>query len=736
MRFVLVHKVASYLMVLTSSLALAMSGELHPVLMPILFIGIAASWLWEPPRIEPRRFELVWNGATVVCLLLVVFDLLRGGALITDGVYFILFLLLNKLFNRSGSKDYLQLYVLSFLQIVAATTINTDITYAVAFLFYVVFTTWTLILFFLKREMEDNYLLKYGESLTARPVQVERVLNSRKLVGGRFLMATSVVSLGVFVGALTVFFLFPRVGFGLFFAKNRSGISMSGFSDRIELGQFGVIKDDPTVVMRVEFPVPGDRDRLPSYWRGISFDHYDGRTWTKSRQTMEPAPRGNGGIYLVDSGRPIEHPIEQEIYLEPLEASTVLFGLSHLAAVALDDLPTESAVGRTRAVKRDLHGDAEYGQVHHIAFRYRALSVPASVPIDYVQAPMAQYREAVRRYLRDPAGPAPYLQLPASLDDRIPALARRIAGNARTAGEVIDRIERFLQLEFAYTLDLAWDPDATPLADFLFNRRQGHCEYFSTAMVILLRSVGIAARNVNGFYGGTWNQYGDYVAIRQGDAHSWVEVWFPGGHWMTRDPTPSGAALAASSGAWLQVLQYVDALRLRWYKYIIEYGLDQQLGLAQSALRAWHDVFGDRRSQPGVGIEISLRAIVPWLLGGALFGIGIWGFASRRQRRRPTRGGPQPTPESETVARLYERMIEIYTRRGHVRPSSSTAREYLSALELRGAPGLDVARQVVEIYEAARFGGVAPQDDAISRLGSAVRALATAEARETGTERV
>ena len=108
------------------------------------------------------------------------------------------------------------------------------------------FATWTLTLFHLRREMEENYLLKHSDGAQSERVEVERILNSRRIVGGAFLAGTSVVSLGIFVCATITFFLIPRFGFG-FFAQRASGAApiTVGFSDRVDLGEYGLHQRQP-----------------------------------------------------------------------------------------------------------------------------------------------------------------------------------------------------------------------------------------------------------------------------------------------------------------------------------------------------------------------------------------------------------------------------------------------------------------------------------------------------------
>ncbi|MCB9538278.1 MAG: DUF3488 domain-containing protein [Myxococcales bacterium] len=734
MRFVVVHKVTSFLMVLTSLLALVASGELHPLVSALALGGLAVSWFWEPPRVDPARYDTAWNVLTLLMLAKTMVDVFSAGSLLLSGVHFIVFLSINKAFNRRTSRDYLQLYVVSFLQMVAATALNSDLVYGVLFLAYIVFTTWTLILFHLKREMEENYLLKYGDSLQGRPVQVQRVLNSRKLVGGHFLLATSLVSLVVFAGALSFFFLFPRVGFGFFFKKSRPGIMMSGFSDRIELGSFGVIKDDPTVVMRVEFADPALRTLAEPYWRGIAFDHYDGHTWTKSRANTRRTVRPTGDHYDVRPDREPEGPtIEQAIYLEPME-SRVLFGLSRLHHVRLDQPAAGSGVplGRYRGIQIDQEGDVFYEQSDEVAFRYFVTSEPPIVDARLLRRPLSDFHRVLER-----APYARYLQLPVDLAPRVRALAHQVVGDATTVGEAVDRLERHLRSDYAYTLDLQRDPSLPPVEDFLFVQRKGHCEYFATAMVIMLRAVGIPARSVNGFLGGTWNAYGGYLAVKQGNAHAWVEVLLPEErcsgpgactwveHWLTRDPTPAGAAVTASTGLLDTLQQYADALRLRWYKYVIEYDLEQQIGALATLRRAWRAAFGepgDRKGRGRGGQAPSGRRVLGWALA-VLLGAAILWLAFRRLRAGPPDAAAVAERRTAAVATLYAEMARQYGALGLARGPTTTASEYLRQLERRAAPQLDIARDIIDLYEAVRFGGAAPDPARTAALGRAVRTI-------------
>src|SRR5262249_20362469 len=160
--------------------------------------------------------------------------------------------------------------------------------------------------------------------------------------------------------------------------------------------------------------------------------------------------------------------------------------------------------------------------------------------------------------------------LPAGLPPRVVALARELTAQAHGPYDKAVALMRHLA-RFRYTTDLPAPGAADPLSGFLFDFRAGHCEYFATALAILLRAVGVPSREVNGFYGGEWNDFGNYLAVRQMDAHAWVEAWFPGHGWVTLDPTPGAAARGElRSGSWLHKLQQmIDTVELAWHKHMV-----------------------------------------------------------------------------------------------------------------------------------------------------------------------
>ena len=312
--------------------------------------------------------------------------------------------------------------------------------------------------------------------------------------------------------------------------------------------------------------------------------------------------------------------------------------------------------------------------------------------------------------LRKDAAPYPaaferYRQQPAAIDPRIAALANAMVVNAhaRNRYDEARAIESQLQSDYGYSLDMKAG-GSDPLADFLFNVKVGHCEYFSTAMAVMLRTRGIATRVVNGFLPGEYNETAGAFTVRQSDAHSWVEVYFPETNsWVTFDPTPAaGRSEPVRSGITGQLEKYAEALELMWFQYVVGYDKQEQRSLAASLqnqlmifrhfvarvfVRAEQLLSGDLRGFA----PIALAAVTAFLL--FLLARRIKRFGWRRALKVRTRLGR----ESSRVE-FYERLIALLERRGIKREP------YQTPLEFAGSVGIPDAVRITEAYNRVRFG--------------------------------
>jgi hypothetical protein len=298
-----------------------------------------------------------------------------------------------------------------------------------------------------------------------------------------------------------------------------------------------------------------------------------------------------------------------------------------------------------------------------------------------------------------------YLQLPDKLDPRIGPLATTIIlhANANNRYDAAKAIESYLQHEYAYSFDMkATGPE--PVADFLFNVKSGHCEYFASAMVLLLRTHGIAARIVNGFLPGEYNDAAGAYTVRQQDAHSWVEVYFPETRaWVTFDPTPpAGRTEPVRTGFAAQLQKYGEAIELLWFQYVVGYDKQEQHSLATSIQ---HRVFDYGRIASNL-----LTTLSEYLNGNVLVvAAGITAFAlalllaffSKRIWRWTRRGFVGSTPDGRAYSnvKFYERLTSLMEQRGVSRDKHLTPLEFANTLRSN-----DVM-VITRAYNRVRFGG-------------------------------
>ena len=682
MRFSVAHKVATYLVVGSAFLALSLGGGVSPIISIVAALCLIVSWWWEPPFITFERWAVVWAVGSVLVLGYCIVSAIATGDLLSSGAEFLIWLTIAKSCHRKAARDWLQLYLLSFLMLVAGSVLNADLTFGLCFLVFVISSTWALTLLHLRREMEDAGT---GEDAVAR------MLNSRRVVTRRFFVGTGALSLVVFVFSALFFLAIPRVGMGFFF-KSRASVGMTGFSDGVRLGGHGTLKTDTTIVMRAELPPRyGGRGAPEIHWRGVAFDQYNRGEWSRSRtapmsnyDSFIPRPGRLRRSFVRRAGVKSSDLVEQQIWLEPLD-SNVLFGASMPDQLELDVPPRElPRVNERNDEMRFEHGSA----IHYTV--WSDLDDPDP--------------EVLRRAPdKLPTNYAVYLQLPPEITARTKALAQQITADAHNNYDKATAIVDWLKKNLTYTLELKEPGKQEPIDFFLFDRKRGHCEYFASAFAVLARSVGVPTRNVNGFLGGEWNDQG-YVAIRAGVAHSWAEVFFPGVGWVTFDATPASEDVLGrgSDSAVDRMHRFFDTLRFQWTKWVIDYDLGQQLSLLHGMGSAFKD--GARSvKHAAASFKDWLVQHWPWLVIVTALA-ALFTFLLVRFRRRRGTGSARDRRRSATAA-AYLAALEHYASRGHVRGVATTPREFASAIIDRDLPGAAAMAQLTALHYSIEFGG-------------------------------
>jgi transglutaminase-like putative cysteine protease len=541
---------------------------------------------------------------------------------------------------------------------------------------------WGFLLLHLRREAD-----------TVIPERSREALAAPGLVTPGFLLSSLGVAMVAVALTLVIFFLIPRLGRTFLPLAGQFGTAPTGFSDRVELGIYGAIQSDPTIAMRVSFPeevvAP---ERLPNLrWRGVAFDRFDGRRWSLTEAARAQVRRARDDSYLVSPhtiGAPF---LNYEVFLEPI-GTEVLFGVPRITTLQ----------GRLPGVAVDAGEGLALPTPPTTRIRYTATSQPERARGASLRRPVraAEYPQRIREA---------YLQLPV-LSPRVRALAEELAAGATAPLEIALRIEAHLIRNLRYSLDLGEETDRDPLDVFLFERKAGNCEYFAAAMAVLLRAAGVPARVVNGFQRGEWNDVGRYFAVRQRDAHSWVEVFFPGEGWVTFDPSPRAGFDADAAGASGWLAKRFDALRMQWNRYVVDYNAGDQALIAMK-LRREYSAFRSRFATLWESWSFAVRrgAHKVWRDHGyAALGLAAVATAIVLALRR-TRPGEIVAAWvlrarlRRTPAAFYERMLRILARRGRPRPPGATAREFVATL--CDKPVIhEPAAELTALYERVRFG--------------------------------
>jgi hypothetical protein len=286
------------------------------------------------------------------------------------------------------------------------------------------------------------------------------------------------------------------------------------------------------------------------------------------------------------------------------------------------------------------------------------------------------------------------LAFPEGYED-IRALALEIAGDAGTDDERAKRIVRFFGSGFRYTLS---NPAAS-LREFLFRKRAGYCEHYAAGLSLLLRGAGIPSRVAAGYLGGEWNGVGQYLIVRQSDAHAWVEAWIDG-RWVTLDATPSLGDSSPFKTRTGTIGLYADWLRQRWDKYVVNYSMRMQADAVREGVRAVRRTGTAFRFRGWEGIGGTARRAAGWALLAAFPVYLLHRLLRKRRSSAGTGSAPGLPPLPGPYARLVRR-LDRNRFRGH---PGETLEEALTAA-VRSRPDLSVdAARFLGLYHRDRFG--------------------------------
>ncbi|MCL2448109.1 MAG: transglutaminaseTgpA domain-containing protein [Polyangiaceae bacterium] len=723
MRFGLIHRVMTNALAALGIFAVVSTASLSPTMDAVLLVGLAFA-IAIPERWQGLpALRHVATVAPLALLLLQAARLFAGRSPLDVAVEFSAWLQIVRLATRRGAAHDHQIIVLALLHFVAGTVLGGSLMYGLSFLGFLIVAPGALVLSHLRREVEGNYR-QGARDRTGLPVDVPRILRSRRVVGRGFLGATCLLSVPILLFTTILFLLFPRIGLSLLLLSHPHAGRLVGFSEHVDLGDVGMLRDDPTIALRFELHEPPNPPpmRLTLRLRGTAFDAYDGYAWLRTlRDTPRFADRTSdpGDTIILYRGARASRDRVISFDLEPIDPP-VVFLPPRAVAVRLRS-PSAVLIGEPLMLVRGPEDELRYTGADVRGLRY--------------DVSLAGDDETLLETL-GASDRARYLALPPDMPSRIADLARRWTDGLASPDAQAFAIEQHLRRDFTYDLHSPSGGKPQPLDHFLFESQRGHCEFFSTAMAIMLRAVGIPSRNVTGFVGGTWNRFGHYYAVREGDAHSWVEAYIEDagrGRWKTFDPTPLAGAqpVEPPGGVYYYLRDFVEALSQRWNTYVVGYDLHKQLRLFQDVAHRY-DAF---RSLAGADRGWLDRATRAPTLAVAVLAIAT-AYGARRRRRR--RAGPpaRRTGSSDAdgapghAAVLLFRALEMALQaHGISRPASLPPLRHAEDLQTQKHPLGDEVLSLTQLYLQARFGGLELNDSARRDYERRVRSIRSLSGR-------
>lgn len=645
-------------------------SEIFPDLVNAMFLlGLALCCYLELnkaiPITPPVRFSISKAGLVVVPLLYLVFHL----PLLELVVGFLLIVFFSRFIFKTELNDYLYGYLIAIVCLLLGAIYIRDLIFGFIFLSFYLILCWSLMFY--------NLMVERGGS-HCPPSEFNQIGENETVVRSLFGLSAGLVTASLLLTIL-IFAFFPRLGLGFLMIRSQSS-PISGFSETVKLGDVGRIKLNPEVVMRVEYQKDDKSYRPQSrvLWRGVVLDHYDGTTWTSTIDAdWQFANLLGNGVKLFKRG-PDPDTIRQDVYMETFDSDIVftqgvpIFLNGNFRHISLD----RNFVLRT---VDNQTGPKKISFISEMADREVSFNLiaPGSEEDGFIDK---------------------FLQLPESLNPKVEQLASDLVRSTESIEEKAGKILGHFRVGFGYSLDMGKEINKNSLDDFLFKNKSGHCEYFASAMVILLRSAGIYARLVNGFVGSEWNEMGNYMIIRQSHAHSWVEALVPGKGWVVYDPTPTDPAGAINQMD-NPLTRALDLLRLNWQRYVVRYSFKDQVRLIAWFGNSGRDVFDKFKSLKKtdwkqVNHYLQDNILLLGLLAGLiyLFKYRAWAFSFR------------PRPPFPVV--LYASMLKKLGKYGIHKQANWTHREFIKQLSSLSAEKHEIVERLTDYYEHSRFGNL------------------------------
>ena len=699
---------SSRLLALIGGLAMATTGELDIIFL-FLFLGLFLFGLQivKFPRLVATMSWMQPVLATLFLFVGIIDFFFLSNSFLLSVAHFLLGLQGLRLLAIKTVRENLGSVLLSSLMILSASTLAVEWTFFVMLFLFLPTVIWTLIL--------QNFI-----SEAERVQESSGSLREGSLAWGKIIHPMRLSSLIAFLVAILccifVFIVFPRFNFQGFRGRFLQPVHKSGFTKQVDLKKSGKIFSDDSIVMRVELN-PDDYPKWIGYLRGSILDKFNGITWQKSTTDLNRLHNNGQNEFIV--GKRIPNPeaiVRQSIYLESMESS-VLFAAPKAFLYRVDRPFLVQAGDST--IQRPF-GDA--WRMHY--------EVESVLEGPYEED---QRRLYTRRRVNKRIGLKERSLLSLSPEmEKIQTLAQEITASSKTPLHAAALISRYLSTNYKYTLNVGNRNNESPLDSFLFEKKEGHCEYFASAMSVMLRSLDVPSRLVTGFYSKEWNERGHYIVVRMKHAHSWVEAFIEPYGWIEFDPSPIvWDTDSPQSPVFRRFSEIMDFMNLRWNRYVLSYDLQRQIQIGRavmsrsrqvsSRLDGWLGSFkgafqwyqrrlqGREDSRPSFSKKLLLGPIGGLII---LVSVVVFVFILRGKSARQSR------------VWFYTPLLAQLEKRGGKKPLFQTLREFIEAIreKMQGSqPDVDY---LSNLYYQARFDpAYRPTDQSRQEIEAALKRL-------------
>ncbi|MBL7645167.1 MAG: DUF3488 domain-containing protein [Candidatus Hydrogenedentes bacterium] len=710
-------------------LALAAVPQVGPA---ILLIPILALSFWRTgERLDANHpiYGVLSRAITIAYFCFLPLSLVELDLLPTV-VMLVIYIQCYTLVHVKQVRNYYHLFLMSLFLLLAACVLTPDPIIGLILLIFLVSAVWANMA--LRIVMEE---LACGKGSDVELVSLDYMLHHAyrdqpQDKGSSMPAVAASLSVAVIVFTTLWFFLTPRIEAGVL-GRNQVDNQTVGVGDTVDLESGGLISDDQTPVMLVQFPDEPDGqiqniDWL--YWRVTTQNTYGDNRWDNMPvRLLEP------GVKNLSQGQRNENGEVRRLERFMRPNATVVHQVVYMDDVPRNGVPVLDLVQRVRVDDKAKGIEVVWGRDNDFTVRLRK---EGSRRLNYEawsevgEPDMEELRKIPLDFSEMDPTDLEVLTLSPLSEESI-ELARNLMQDRPTLYDKVLSIQNFLSgPDFLYSLDDSATQGRSVIDEFVLRDRKGHCEKFATAMALLVRSQGIPARVVLGYRGGEWNDSDRTYTIRANMAHLWVEVWFPTAGWIKFDPSPRSDDAPGSGLSRLTMLASRGLLKAKmfWFREVVGFDRAAQVERLQNfSIGVIQGFRGKTETADGeqvTGTMGMLGFVTPLIvLTGLLVGLVL---AIVRVRWVPLPRNLPLNAQQLRVVRLYL-LLRRHLQRFGVVCAGKTAEELCAELHgpRWGAPA--EALRTIELYNQVRFGNLTPDALDLSALRRSVLAIRPVE---------